>query len=65
MMVLFWYDLTLICANLETSKVCGSLRLGAKVSFSAFQDLGHHFSVEVWDNVIEFAEIALDRALDE
>lgn len=35
------------------------------VSFSAFQDLGHHFSVEVWDNVIEFAEIALDRALDE
>lgn len=37
---------------------------GAKVSFSAFQDLGHHFSVEVWDNVIEFAEIALDRALD-
>ena len=34
------------------------------MSFSAFQDLGHHFSVEVWDNVIEFAEIALDRALD-
>ena len=31
-----------------------------EVSFSAFQDLGHDFNLSVWDNVIEFAEIALD-----
>ena len=42
------------------NSICTETPRFRKVSFSGFQDLGHEFDLAVWDNVIEFAEIALD-----
>lgn len=56
-------------SELVCSPYCNSIRTETprfrKVSFSGFQDLGHEFDLAVWDNVIEFAEIALDGLLED
>ena len=45
--------------------ICTETSRFRKVSFSGFQDLAHEFDLAVWDNVIEFAEIALDGLLED